>query len=373
VAAIPFDIPRAFCIRPSTNPIMSTPPPTRRDFLALSGTSLLGLAGCDGPASPAFTPKTTLGITGPQFTLNGKPSFLLGCSYYAALGAPDSTWKSDLDELQRLGFNWIRMWATWASFDNDISAVHPKTGKARQPYLDRLKALLTNCDTRGMVVDVSLSRGNSVTGPAKLQKHEAHGEAVRTLVSELKDWKNWYLDLSNERNLTDKRFCSYDELAALAGLSRSIDPGRLLTASFAGDFSPDDLQAYSQQVKVDFLSPHRPRGANSPAETETRTTEWRATTLKLGKELPVMHQEPFRRGYGFSPEVKDFLTDLEGAVRAGAGGWCFHQGDVRKAPDGRPRRSFDLRDGPLFSQLDDVEKQAISQMAASVKTASGTR
>jgi hypothetical protein len=207
-----------------------------------------------------------------------------------------------------------------------------------------------------------------VTGPAKLQQHEAHVEAVKVLVTELKPWTNWYLDLSNERNLTDKRFTGYPELQELAQQARSIDPTRLLTASFAGDFSPEDLRTYAQDVKVDFLSPHRPRGAQSPAETEGRTKEWLAATKQLGKVLPIMHQEPFRRGYGFSPTVDDFLTDLGGAVRGGSAGWCFHQGDVRKAPDGRPRRSFDLRDGPLFSQLDEVEKDAIGRLSGVVKS-----
>jgi histidinol phosphatase-like enzyme len=52
----------------------------------------------------------------------------------------------------------------------------------------------------------------------------------------------------------------------------------------------------------------------------------------------------------------DFLTDLEAAKKAGAAGWCFHNGDQRKGNDGRPRRSFDLREQRLFEQLDEEER-----------------
>ncbi|MEZ0388979.1 MAG: hypothetical protein ACAI34_18035 [Verrucomicrobium sp.] len=343
-------------------------PGSRRTFLALSGSTMVGLAACHGSsAAPHYTAKTTLGISGTHFAINGLPVFLLGCSYYAALGATDATWKSDLDELQRLGFNWIRIWATWASFENDISAVHPKTGLAREPYLGRLKELLTDCDRRGMIVDVTLSRGNSVTGPAKLQQPEAHLEAVKVLVTQLRPWKNWFLDLSNERNLTDKRHTSYAALRSLAEMAHQIDPQRLLTASFAGDFGAEDLKAYVTEVKVDFLSPHRPRGAESPGQTEGRSLEWLQATQALGKALPILHQEPFRRGYGFSPALQDYVTDLRGAVKSGSAGWCFHQGDARKAPDGRPRRSFDLRDATLFAQLDQVERDVIVGLAAIVQ------
>ena len=50
-----------------------------------------------------------LGIDGTAFTLNGKKTFLLGASYYGALGAPDDFIARDLDDLRTLGFNWIRV------------------------------------------------------------------------------------------------------------------------------------------------------------------------------------------------------------------------------------------------------------------------
>src|SRR5688572_15739899 len=78
-----------------------------------------------------------LGIDGTHFTINGKHTFLLGISYYGALGAQDSFIQQDLDDMRRDGFNWIRVWATWAAFENDVSAVNAD-GSPREPYLGRL-------------------------------------------------------------------------------------------------------------------------------------------------------------------------------------------------------------------------------------------
>jgi hypothetical protein len=81
--------------------------------------------------------------------------------------------------------------------------------------------------------------------------------------------------------------------------------------------------------------------------------------------VPVHFQEPFRRGYGkWQPGAEDFVDDLKGARAGGAAGWCFHNGDERSAKDGKPRRSFDLREKRLFEQLDEEENRALVLMRA---------
>jgi hypothetical protein len=86
---------------------------------------------------------------------------------------------------------------------------------------------------------------------------------------------------------------------------------------------------------------------------------------ELGRVVPLHYQEPFRRGFGeWEPTADDFLTDLRGARAGGAAGWCLHNGDQRRAPDGRPRRSFDLREGPLFEQLDPEERTVLDGLRA---------
>ncbi|HEX5272297.1 MAG TPA: cellulase family glycosylhydrolase, partial [Gemmataceae bacterium] len=302
---------------------------------------------------------TRLGTDGTRFTVNDKPAFLFGVSYYGALGAKDEAVRQDLRELKKHGFNWVRVWATWAAFGEDVSAVDGE-GKPREPFLKRLERLVAACDEQGVVVDVTLSRGNGSTGPARLQALEAHRRAVETLVTALKAHRNWYLDLANERNIKDKRYASFADLKELRELVRKLDPNRLVTASHAGDLSRDDLTEYLRTVRVDFLSPHRPRTADSAGQTESRSKEYLTRMKELGREVPLHYQEPFRRDFGkWQPRAEDYVTDLKGALAGGAAGWCWHNGDSRAAKDGQPRRSFDLREKRLFEQLDEEEGRAL--------------
>src|SRR5690242_9751732 len=76
-----------------------------------------------GLAGGGTEPVTRLGTDGTRFTVNGRRAFLFGVSYYGALGAPDETVRRDLAGLKKHGFNWVRVWATWAAFGDDVSAV----------------------------------------------------------------------------------------------------------------------------------------------------------------------------------------------------------------------------------------------------------
>ncbi len=308
---------------------------------------------------------TRLAVQGTRFTLNGRPAFLLGASYYGALGAADETIHRDLDAMQRRGFNWIRVWGTWSAFGNNVSAVDAD-GNAREPHLSKLRRLMAECDRRGMVVDVTLSRGNGVSGPSRLQSLATHRRAVETLVAAMKSQANWYLDLANERNIRDRRYASFADLRELRVAVRRLDPPRLVTASHAGDVSREELSEYLCTVEVDFVSPHRPRHANSPGQTLKTTRQLLAWMKELKREVPVHYQEPFRRGFSaqWEPSAEDFATDLRQALSGGAAGWCFHNGDRRDRPNGQPRRSFDLRDRGLFEQLDDEERTFVAHKLA---------
>jgi hypothetical protein len=307
---------------------------------------------------------TELGIRGERFTLGGRPTFLLGISYYGALGAPEAFVQKDLDDMQRYGLNWIRVWATWSAFGNDVSAVDPE-GRPRQPQLEKLRKLVAECDRRGMVVDVTLSRGNGVTGPSRLQTLAAHLRAVQSLLSVLMSYRNWYFDLANERNIGDRRHVSFEDLRPLRNEVKRLDPKRLVTASHAGDPSRNDVRRYVQELELDFLSVHRPRNPASPRETAAKSQECRGWMQQLGRSVPLHYQEPFRRGFQpgqFEPVAEDFLTDLKQAVAGGAAGWCFHNGDQKDRPESRPRRSFDLRRQRLFDQLDGQERKVVASL-----------
>lgn len=315
-------------------------------------------------AAEAADSACALGIDDAQFTINGQPTFLLGISYYGGLGAPEGQRRRDFDEMQTCGFNWMRVWATWAAFGGDLSAVDPASGEPREPYFATLIEMIADCDRRGMAVDVTLSRGKSTVGPPRLPTHEAHRRAVQVLVEKLRPYRNWYLDLSNERNIGDSRHTSIEELHDLRELVRRLDAERLVTASHGGDIGAEELAGYVREAGVDFIAPHRPRDASSPHQTEAKTREYLAALRSLGRVMPVHYQEPFRRGYdaGWQPSADDFQTDLDQARAGGAAGWCFHNGDQRGDGDGEPRRSFDLRQRRLFEQLDTEERKFTARL-----------
>jgi len=305
-----------------------------------------------------------LGIEGSRFTFNGVPTFLLGISYYGGLGAPEEFIRGDLDDLQRHGFNWLRVWATWESFGNDVSAVDPQ-GQSREPFLGKLKWLIAECDRRGLVVDVTFTRGQgtpaAISG-GRLPDFQVHQRAVETVVNALKEHRNLYLDLANEHDVRDQRYVPPAELKTLRELVRRLDPSRLVTASFGEhDLSEQDVRDALLTAGLDFLSLHRPRNPESPAQTDARTRDCLALMKKVGRIVPVHHQGPFRRGYTpWEPSAADFLTDLRGAVAGGAAGWCFHNGPQHRAAENRPRRSFDLRAQRLFDQLDPEEQKVVA-------------
>jgi hypothetical protein len=257
---------------------------------------------------------------------------------------------------------------TWRVYEHDVSAVDSK-GEVRAQYMNRLKWLLAECDRRGMVVDVTLNRREGSTEGGGLSNAKSHRRAVEVLVKTLKPYRNWYLDLANERDVGDARFVSCEELKRLREVVRKLDPERLVTASFGGhDLSEKDLRDVLVTVGAGFVCPHRPRRAGSPGQTESRTREALRMIKAMGRVVPLHHQEPFRRGYGrWVPVADDFLTDLRGAIAGGAAGWCFHNGSQRNGSEGQPRRSFDMRKRRLFEQLDEEEMRFVDAAGERVK------
>lgn len=307
----------------------------------------------------------TIDSGGERFCLNGRATFLLGASYFAGLGVSEDFVEDDLTDLKLAGVNWIRVWATWGAFEQGLSAFD-EDGDERSGDWEKLLWLCEFADKLTTVVEVTFSRGGAgAAGPGVLSGDEAHLNAVGILAEALRPCRNVYFDLAAERNLPGPGHVPIGFVKRLRDRVKQVDPDRLVTASHAGDVEPDRLYEYLMTAKVDFLAPHRPRSAESPGETEQKTRTLRSRMARLGKVVPVHYQEPFRRGFGeWQPRAGDFLTDLTGAVAAGAAGWCFHNGPARQAPDGRPRRGFDMRssEGRLVDQLEDEERTALRKM-----------
>ena len=86
----------------------------------------------------------TLRVQGTRFTLDGEPRFLLGISYYAALGAEDQLLRHDLDEIRGAGFNWLRVWANWAAFGSPRNVARSVFDEACSSFVSRLDILFSS-------------------------------------------------------------------------------------------------------------------------------------------------------------------------------------------------------------------------------------
>lgn len=314
---------------------------------------------------------TKLAVSGSRFTINGEETFLYGISYYGALGAPRDFILRDLDDMQKFGINWIRVWATWAAFGHDVSAVNEE-GKGRELYLSQLKWLVAECDKRGIVVDVTLCRGGPIAGNSDLHVSlKIHQRAVETIIKALKPYRNWYLDLSNERSCKDERYTTFAEIRKLLEAAKLIDPERLITASAGGDIPHDEMEGYLLKAKVDFICPHRPRSTKSAHETQAKSREYLKWMKEIGRIVPLHYQEPFRRGFtrGWEPKAADFITDALGSLKGGAAGWCLHNGNdlQRRNKKGKALRSFDMREKRLFDTLDEEEMTALQRLSQTFK------
>ena len=314
-----------------------------------------------GSSLPAAT---ELGIKGAQFTINGTPTFLYGMSYYGALGASEDFILRDLADMKKYDFNWIRVWANWSAFGNEVSAVDGN-GNPREPFFTKLKWLVAECDPKGIIVDVTLSHTNFHAG-TELEALESHRKAVEAIIRLLKPYHNWYLDLANERNAPGNRSVSFEELKQLRKTAKQLDPGLLITASAGGNIgiSRKDMYEYLMTAQVDFICPHTPRrNAEGPAKTEATSLGYLAWMKEIGRTVPVNFQEPFRRGYTkWQPIAEDYVTALRGAKAGGAAGWCFHNGGQKESPESKPRRSFEMSEKRLFDQLDSEELKAIENI-----------
>lgn len=305
----------------------------------------------------------TLGVSrdGAHFTIEGKPTFLNGISYYAGttVSTPDFLTR-DLDDMVRNGVNWIRVWATWDLNENLDSSTVAIDGSVREPYMSRLKTIVRECNRRKMIVDVTMHRGKH---PAPSVQAE-HLACAKTLAAELKPYRNVYFDMGNERDVMDTRFVSYADMGELISAVKAIDPKRLCTASGVPD-SKDDLDDYLTKGHCDFIAPHLGRDKGDPARTLGTVTKFIGWMKGLGKRVPVHLQEPFRQDYArYQPTAEDYYRDAGGGKIAGAAGWCLHNGSTESDPNGRPHRSFLMNDaeGRLFAQLNKLELEVVANM-----------
>ena len=277
---------------------------------------------------PTATPtpvQTDLGTQGQQFTLNGTPTFLIGVSYYGALSAGNDIEqiKADIDFFVSHGFNWARVWIGWIGWDGTNR--HGSAWWKDTPVpenVEKLRQMVAYADSKSFILDLTTHMCRNGYDGCQDQPWETVGQLKgcwQYLTNELRQYRNWYIDIANEHTVQDARYMSVHEVLEVRNAIKAIDPGRFVTASVPEDVG--NCWEYVATEQQDFLTPHLSRGQDP----------WQYTCSFLALALPRVHgkpillQEPFRNGYGYDQyEWSVFCRDLHDAIYCGAAGWCFH-------------------------------------------------
>lgn len=304
------------------------------------------------------SPAVELGIKGEKFTLDGKPSFLLGISYYGGLASTGDNLRADLDDIRDHGFNWIRVWAVWRN-----ASAFDAAGQPAEPHFARLVNLVRECDKRGLIVDVTFAATEHSRRLSGQERFATQWKSIEATVKALRNQRNWYLDLANERNNPGTSHVPATVLRQWRDQAKKLYPSLLITASHWNDIPMDRIGEYVDTIGVDFLSPHGDRLPEAVANRAQLTEQYRKALRDRKRVMPVMYQEPSRRdfidgkGNKWQPSGEDLITELKNSRQGGAAGWCLHNGDNHFAADRMPLRSFDLRTERLFPQFDAEERK----------------
>lgn len=306
-----------------------------------------------------------LGIAGDRFSINGTPTFLLGVSYFDALG-----WKaSDFDELAARQFNLIRIWMDWRVWTDRSRTFFDVDGTLRYPQT--LLALVRAAGARGLMVDVTILNGASLSHdiPQAMHGIGAAENAVRKTVGLLKDEPNVFFDLVNEHDGRDSSLALHATMAALVGAARQADADAMITFSSCDACRPhllaSDTTAHGTMVNEEldagsqWLTPHFSRCGEWSNLIDVRVRTLKQYLQSTGRNVPVYLQEESRRkgvNCGTDPTQADFLQAATEARDAGAAGWVFHTD-----------AGFDLSGSQtFFSRLDNTERATVDALGRAV-------
>ncbi|MBI3683705.1 MAG: cellulase family glycosylhydrolase [Acidobacteria bacterium] len=231
-----------------------------------------------------------LTISGTRFLLDGKPFPLTGISFFNAIYNPAfnknstdrQTW---MRKFQRYGVNTLRVWAQWdskrgfADACDECSLYYPD-GRLRANHLVRLRQIVSDADTLGMVIELTLFSHETVEAGRHLDK-EAADKAVAAITAEMKPHRNLFFQVWNEHS---------DRVLDHVKTIKALDPKRLVTNS--PGFS-SDLGDQRQNMALDFLTPHTAR--------QRVGRHWEVAPAEIAYLLkrynkPVVDDEPARNG-----------------------------------------------------------------------------
>jgi hypothetical protein len=307
---------------------------------------------------------STLGIAGSRFTLRGQPTFLLGVSYFDAVG-----WRaSDLDAFQARRFNLIRIFLDWSIIDFKVQRLTPVAPRGfvnsdgSLANTATLLNLIRACAARGIVVDVTILTAlyNAANPISKTLDMASRERAVRHAVRLLKNEPNVFFDICNEHDVAwggKTTTLTHDDLAVLIRAALAEHPAAIVTVS-SGEKHLLNGQNLREELAagVRVMTPHFHRTPDWFDRTGDRILAVREAIRAAGRDVPIYLQEEQRRGWNKNnPTAAQMLHAARQAVAAGAAGWVFHT-----------YAGFDLRDKSFLENLDPVEKEVFASLGAEV-------
>lgn len=275
-----------------------------------------------------------IGVSGTRFLLDGKPFPYTGISFFNAIYNPTFNRNSEergkwLRKFKRYGVNVLRVWAQWDNRRGFVDAAAEHTlyfpdGRLRKEHVETLKAILTECDREGMVVELTLFSHESLQNNIRLGVAEGE-RAVTALTKELLPYRNVTFQVWNEHS---------ERVLDHVRTIRAADSKRLVTNSpgFAGDVGDP-----AQNEALDYLTPHTPRqGSGRHWELAPQQI---ATLLKQYRK-PVVDDEPARNGTPMFGGPKESTSPFDQIVQIyqvwQVGGYVTYHHDMFQTGYGSP-------------------------------------
>jgi hypothetical protein len=235
-------------------------------------------------------PKHEITISGRSFQMDGAPFPYTGISFFNAIhnrafNTNSTERRHWMEKFQRYGINVLRVWAQW---DNgrvhvDICpecSLYFPDGRLREEHVARLKEIVADADSLGIVIELTLFAHQSWEKNVRLGPAES-ARALTSLASELMPYRNLTFQIWNE--FSER---TLDHLRTI----KAIDPKRLVTNSPGGS---GELGDAAQNQLLDYLTPHTTR-QNSGRHWEIVPAEIAYLLARYGK--PVVDDEPARNG-----------------------------------------------------------------------------
>jgi hypothetical protein len=229
----------------------------------------------------------TLEVSGLQFLLDGKPFDMWGIRTASASQTDDGAEHliNQLDDYRKHGVNTVSVYYMGSNggYSDPFSADGATIDAAHQA---RMVRIIREADRRKMTVIVGIFYQRSK--PPRLQNWEAVRQAVRTVATSLKPYRNIVINIANEQNSRNYRTLPWqrvnnpEDLLELCRIVKAEDPTRIVGA---GGYDHAKNEVIGRSGAVDTLL----FDTNGPEDSGALYTRF----LASGVRKPMVNVETF--------------------------------------------------------------------------------